>query len=117
MAKGSDFLIDKKGIIRGKWMGKSGVVEPSEQFLDVVKALEGKSKAIAGMVGCMPSGGHHVATNNWLALCCVIDGCGTTACCDGIPTAFATVVDGIERPGGPRPRSTPVRAKLQPLSR
>ena len=43
MAKGSDFLIDKKGIIRGKWMGESGVVAPSEQFLDVVKALEGKS--------------------------------------------------------------------------
>jgi peroxiredoxin len=43
MAQGSNFLIDKEGIIRGKWMGQSGVVALSEQFLDVVKALEEKS--------------------------------------------------------------------------
>ena len=43
MAKGSAFLIDKEGIIRGKWMGENGVVVPSEQFLDVIKELEGKS--------------------------------------------------------------------------
>jgi peroxiredoxin len=43
MAKGSVFLIDKQGIIRGKWMGESGVVVPSDQFLGIVKELEGKS--------------------------------------------------------------------------
>ena len=43
MAKGSTFLIDKEGIIRGIWMGEVGVVVPSEQFRDVVKKLEGRS--------------------------------------------------------------------------
>jgi hypothetical protein len=43
MAKGSAFLIDKQGIIRGKWMGENGVVVPSDQFLGIVKELEGKS--------------------------------------------------------------------------
>ena len=43
MAKGSVFLIDKQGIIRGKWMGQEGVLLPSDLFLGVVKELEGKS--------------------------------------------------------------------------
>ena len=43
MAKGSVFLIDKQGIIRGKWMGQEGVVLPTDLFLGVVKELEGKS--------------------------------------------------------------------------
>jgi peroxiredoxin len=43
MAKGSVFLIDKQGIIRGKWIGQGGGVMPSDQFLGVVKELEGKS--------------------------------------------------------------------------
>lgn len=43
MAKGSVFLIDKQGIIRGKWMGQEGVLIPSDLFLGVVKELEGKS--------------------------------------------------------------------------
>lgn len=43
MAKGSFFLIDKQGVIRGKWMGQTGVVLPTDLFLGVVKELEGKS--------------------------------------------------------------------------
>jgi glutaredoxin-dependent peroxiredoxin len=43
MAKGSVFLVDKQGIIRGKWMGQEGVLLPSDLFLGVVKELEGKS--------------------------------------------------------------------------
>lgn len=43
MAKGSMFLIDKQGVIRGKWMGGSGVVVPSEAILGVAKELQDKS--------------------------------------------------------------------------
>ena len=43
MARGSNFLIDKEGVIRGKWMGQNGVVAPSELFLQAVKELDGKS--------------------------------------------------------------------------
>ena len=42
-AKRAYVIIDKQGIVRGKWMGESGVVVPSDQFLGVVKELEGKS--------------------------------------------------------------------------
>jgi peroxiredoxin len=43
MAKGSTFLIDKQGVIRGKWMGESGVVLPNETILGVAKELQNKS--------------------------------------------------------------------------
>ena len=43
MAKGSFFLIDKKGVIRGKWMGQANVVLPNGVFLEIAKELEGKS--------------------------------------------------------------------------
>jgi peroxiredoxin len=43
MAKGSTFLIDKQGVIRGKWMGESGVVLPNETILGVAKQLQDKS--------------------------------------------------------------------------
>ena len=43
MAKGSTFLIDKQGVIRGKWMGESGVVLPNETILGVAKELQDKS--------------------------------------------------------------------------
>lgn len=37
LARGSYFLIDKEGIIRGKWMGKKGEVFPSETLLDAAR--------------------------------------------------------------------------------
>ncbi len=43
MAKGSFFLIDKKGIIRGKWMGEVDVVLPNDVLLGVAKELAEKS--------------------------------------------------------------------------
>jgi peroxiredoxin len=33
VAKGAYFLVDKEGIVKGKWMGKPGEVFPSETLL------------------------------------------------------------------------------------
>ena len=43
MAKGSTFLIDKQGVIRGKWMGESGVVLPKETVFWGCKELQNKN--------------------------------------------------------------------------
>ncbi len=44
MARGSYFLIDKKGVVRGIWMHPEGMeVFPSDPFLEVARQLEGKS--------------------------------------------------------------------------
>ena len=37
IARGSYFLIDKEGIVRGKWMGKRGEVFPSETILNAAR--------------------------------------------------------------------------------
>jgi peroxiredoxin len=44
MAKGSYFLIDKEGILRGVWMHPEGMeVFPSDPFLQMARELEEKS--------------------------------------------------------------------------
>lgn len=41
IARGSYFLIDKEGIVRGKWMGHGpGKVFPSETILQVAREIE-----------------------------------------------------------------------------
>lgn len=42
MAKPSYFLIDKQGIVRGKWMQTSPDVFPNDTFLEVARELEKK---------------------------------------------------------------------------
>lgn len=44
MAKGSYFLIDKQGIVRGVWMHPAGQdIFPSDPFLEMAQQLEQKS--------------------------------------------------------------------------
>ena len=40
MANGSYFLIDKQGIVRGKWMNPHREVLPSDPFLEMARELE-----------------------------------------------------------------------------
>ena len=44
VAKGSYFLIDKQGVVRGKWMHPEGMdVFPSDPFIELAQQLEGQS--------------------------------------------------------------------------
>lgn len=44
VAKGSYFLIDKQGVVRGKWMHPEGMeVFPSDPFIELAQQLEDKS--------------------------------------------------------------------------
>jgi peroxiredoxin len=43
MARGAYFLIDKQGIVRGKWINPPGEIFPSKPFLEVAQDLERKS--------------------------------------------------------------------------
>jgi peroxiredoxin len=44
VAEGSYFLIDKQGVVRGKWMHPKGMdVFPSAPFIELAQELEGKS--------------------------------------------------------------------------
>lgn len=44
VAKGSYFLIDKQGVVRGKWMHPEGMeVFPSDPFIELAQQLEAKS--------------------------------------------------------------------------
>jgi peroxiredoxin len=44
VAKGSYFLIDKQGVVRGKWMHPKDMdVFPSDPFIELAQQLEGKS--------------------------------------------------------------------------
>lgn len=43
VAKGSFFLIDKDGIIRGKWLPPAGEVFPNDALLDAARQLEQRS--------------------------------------------------------------------------
>lgn len=42
VARRSFFLIDKNGIVRGKWIVPDSVLLPSEEILAAVRNLEGK---------------------------------------------------------------------------
>ncbi len=43
MAKGSYFLVDKNGVIRGKWMNPPGELFPNDTFLKAARELEERS--------------------------------------------------------------------------
>lgn len=43
VAKGSFFLIDKEGIIRGKWLPPADELFPNDALLDAAQALEQRS--------------------------------------------------------------------------
>jgi len=43
VAKGAFFLVDKAGIVRGKWMGASGEVFSNEPLLKAAQEIEGRS--------------------------------------------------------------------------
>lgn len=42
VARGAYFLIDKEGIVRGRWYNPPKVVFPSEPFLKAAREIEGK---------------------------------------------------------------------------
>ena len=42
IAKPSYFLIDKQGIVRGKWIQTSSEVFPNEPFIELARELENK---------------------------------------------------------------------------
>jgi len=42
VARGAYFLIDKEGIVRGRWNNPPKEVFPSEPFLKVAREIEGK---------------------------------------------------------------------------
>ena len=42
VARRSFFLIDKQGIVRGRWLGKDRDVFPSETILERVREMSGK---------------------------------------------------------------------------
>jgi peroxiredoxin len=43
VAKGSYFLVDKAGVIRGKWMNPPGELFPNELLLQAAQEVEGSS--------------------------------------------------------------------------
>ena len=43
MAKGAYFLVDKEGIVRGKWMNPPGEVFPNDPLLQVAQEIEERS--------------------------------------------------------------------------
>jgi hypothetical protein len=48
LAKRSFFLVDKEGIVRGKWIGEDEGVFPSEVFLKAAREIAGKPAEAAG---------------------------------------------------------------------
>jgi peroxiredoxin len=48
VAKRSFFLVDKNGIVRGKWIGEDLKVFPTEMFLKAAREIAGKPAEDAG---------------------------------------------------------------------